>query len=136
MRIIGTLLLPVLLAGCGGAPPPLAPVKGKVFYQGRPLTTGTIVFTPDPVRGTSGPLAHGLIQPDGSYQLKAGDQAGTVPGWHRVTVLAMDVAPQWNSQQPVTPRSFIPHHYSDPSLSKLACEVQPGKENTLNFNLE
>ena len=130
-------LLPLLLAvGCGGTPPPFAPVKGKVSYQGRPLTTGTIVFTPDPVRGTSGPLARADIQPDGSYQLKSSEQAGAVPGWHRVTVLAIDAAPQWNSQQPVVPRSLIPPRYSDPSLSGLAREVKPGEENTLNFDLE
>ena len=44
--ICGALLLP--LAGCGQDGGKLAPVRGRVFYRGKPLPGGTIVFTPDP----------------------------------------------------------------------------------------
>src|SRR5207248_2660078 len=61
-------LLLVVLAGCGRpAGTSLAGVKGRVFYRGRPLPGGTIVFTPDPERGGHGPQACAEIGPDGCY---------------------------------------------------------------------
>lgn len=119
-------------AGCGrDAAAGLATVSGKVCYRGRPLATGTIVFAPDPTRGTRGELARGDIQPDGTYRLQSGEQLGIVPGWHRVTVMAVEDAPGTAS-----PRSLLPVKYRDPELSGLACEVTSGRENTINFNLK
>src|SRR5262245_28579898 len=65
------LLLPLLLAGCGDrGKSDLVRVSGKVSFRGRAVSGGTIVFTPDPVRGTTGPLGHATLQFDGSYQMK------------------------------------------------------------------
>jgi hypothetical protein len=135
------LLLPacfLLAVGCGSeSGPNLAPVRGQVFYRGRPVTTGTIVFASDPSRGTSGPLARGEIQPDGSYSLQTGDSAGAVVGWHRVTVVAVLVPAAPEPGQPfVMPRPLVPTRYADPELSGLTCEVKAGKENGINFNLD
>jgi len=126
-----------LLAGCTGqASSDLAPVRGKVSYLGKPLPSGTIVFAPDAQRGTSGPLARAEIQSDGTYQLKCGETAGAVAGWHRVTVVAVIDDPSPSLQRPTTPYSLLPARYRDPELSGLTCEVKPGKDNTINFNLE
>jgi hypothetical protein len=129
-------VLLVLSAGCGkrGAQA-LAPVAGRVNYRGRPLSSGTIVFIPDAVRGTSGDLASAAIQRDGTYHLKTGTGNGAAPGWHRVTVVAVQGAPS-AGQRLVLPFSLLPAKYQDPQLSGLSCEVLPGKENTINFNLE
>ena len=126
----------LLVAGCGpdGA---LAPVQGKVFYQGKPLPRGTIVFTPDANRGCTGPLASAEIQPDGSFALHTDKAEGAIPGWHRVTVLAVEPPPKDGSGfRFVVPRSLLPEKYRDPIQSGLACEVQPGKVNGINFNLD
>jgi hypothetical protein len=104
-------------------------VQGKVYFRGRPLPAGTIVFAADPDRGTNGPLARGEIQSDGSYTLRTGDLPGAVVGWHRVTVVAVEMTA-------TTPRLLVPARYGDPLLSGLACEVQAGKDNGINFNLE
>lgn len=84
IALVALLLLPC--AGCGSKAGTFAattvPVKGKVTYQGKPLTKGTIKFEPD-----SGREAHGEINSDGSFVLttfKEGD--GAVPGLHRVAV--------------------------------------------------
>lgn len=131
-----TLILLLLLAGCGGSKPAeLAAVTGKVNYRGRPLASGTIVFVPDPERGTSGELARGTIQQDGSYRLKTGEAPGIVSGWHRVTVTCVDAGTPPPGSLTV-PRSLLPAKYQDPQLSGLSCEVKAGKENTINFNLE
>jgi hypothetical protein len=115
----------------------MAPVRGKVLYKGQPLTTGSIVFAPDSGRGTSGPLAIADIQTDGSYVLHSGESLGAVVGWHRVTIVALEmqtVPP--NATCYPTPRSLVPEKYRDPELSGLACEVKAGQENGINFNLE
>src|SRR5262249_6880302 len=44
-------------------------VRGQVRYRGTVVGGGTIVFAPDPELGGDGPLAKGVIAPDGSYML-------------------------------------------------------------------
>ena len=59
------------------------PVKGKITYQGKPISQGRIIFEPT---DASRP-AHGTINKDGTFELstfKHGD--GAVPGTHRITV--------------------------------------------------
>lgn len=135
-RAAWLLLLALLLAGCGRNAGGLTPVTGKLNYRGRPLTTGTIVFAPDPVRGSNGELARAEVQADGSYHLKSGENLGTNPGFYRVTVVAVEDVPVPGTPVLVMPRSLLPAKYQDPDLSGLTCEVKPGKENIFNFNLE
>src|SRR5262245_42189900 len=71
LRRVGLLLVLAVL-GCG-RDDRLTPVRGQVFYHGRPLAGGTIVFTPDAERGGRGPLACGEIGADGRYTLHTGD---------------------------------------------------------------
>ena len=116
-------VLLLVLVGCGPGEPDLVPVSGQVFYRGRPLAGGTIVFTPDPDRGGRGPLALAEVGPDGRYALHTERRPGAVPGWHRVTV-----AP---------PKSAaLPPRYRDPGESGLRFEVQPGKANRHDLRLE
>jgi hypothetical protein len=76
--------------GCGaggGAVTALVPVKGKVTYKGRPLTSGVVHFESDGY----GRAATGKLQSDGSYTLttlKEGD--GVVAGEHLVTIGGFD----------------------------------------------
>jgi hypothetical protein len=122
---------PALLAGCGeSAAPALAPVAGKVFYHGRPVARGLIVFVPDESLGGDGPLSKATIGPDGSYVLRTGDGVGAAPGAHRVTVAAVETAAGGE------PRSLLPDKYRDPDRSGLRCEITAGRANTLNFHLE
>lgn len=127
----------VVATGCGKlTTSSMAPVRGKVSYKGKPLTMGTIVFAPDALKGSTGPLAHATIQTDGSYALQSGDTFGAVVGWHRVTVSAVEVSPVAPGERFMVPRSLVPEKYRDPELSGLACEVKAGQENPINFNLE
>jgi hypothetical protein len=136
---LGVLALLAALgsAGCGPKSDTVAPVRGTVSYRGAPLRTGTIVFTPDSSKGTRGPLAMGEIQPDGSFMLKTGDSSGAVPGWHRVTVVAVQ-APQAAPEGhkfPIPP-SILPEKYRDPDLCGLSREVKGGQANVIDFNLD
>lgn len=118
----------LLMGGCGDSEPELTPVRGKVYFQGNPLRSGVIVFTPNPDRGGTGPLATATIQSDGTYVLRSGDRPGAVAGWHRVSVLS-----------PLSPKSKeapLPRKYSDPALSGQNGNVKPGAENTIDFHLK
>jgi hypothetical protein len=113
----------LLAAGCSRGPT-LAPVSGRVFYRGKPLSGGTIVFTPAPERGNSGPLATSAIGPDGRYTLSTDGKKGAVPGWHRITIAS---APK---------STALPRDYRDPELSGLVREVKPGDPDPIDLHLD
>jgi hypothetical protein len=121
-------VLLLLAAGCGGDTDQTVEVQGRVFFRGKPVEGGTIVFAPDPARGGSGPLAQAEIQPDGRYRLMSGGKAGAVPGWHRVTVAPAGAAG--------SATRTLPARFSDPELSGQSHEVKPGKYNNIDLYLE
>jgi hypothetical protein len=131
----GAVLL-FVLPGCQQGQAPLAPVRGKITYRGMWLQNGTIVFTPDASRGTTGPLSLAVIQPDGSYTLRSDQGFGAVPGWHRVTVAAVYTPSTPVGREPfAVPLSLVPDRYRDPELSRLVCEVKADQTNVFDFNL-
>jgi hypothetical protein len=130
------LLLPLAL-GCGESDSRRAAVHGRVFFKGELLRTGTIVFVPDSDRGGHGPIACAEIQPDGSYTLQTGDQVGAVPGWHRVTVVAVEpVALADGPRRFPEHRSLLPPRYRDPELSGLSFQVKADEDNLIDLHLE
>ena len=116
----------VLLVGCGRSGEGLAPVSGQVFYRGNPLSGGTIVFTPDPERGGSGPQAWAEIKADGRFSLFTDTRKGAVPGWHRVTIAPCQAD---RSRR-------LPHRYRDPEQSGQCFEVKADSVNTCVLHLE
>jgi hypothetical protein len=127
MRILGCACWGMLLlSGCSRSSAPLSPVSGEVFFQGKPLSGGTIVFTPDPERGGRGPLAWAEIKPDGRFVLESAGRKGAVPGWHRITV-----APGKDDRS----RRFPPR-YLDPELSGQMFEVKPDLPNSCTLHLQ
>jgi hypothetical protein len=136
-RTVAAALL-LLAAGCGGpGHDAFRPVRGRVLYRGVPLSGGTIVFSPDPERGGSGPLAVAEIQADGFYVLKTEDRPGAAAGWYRITVVALQgTAAPPQEQAWVRARSLLPAKYRDPGLSGLSCQVRDDQDNNVDFNLE
>jgi hypothetical protein len=130
----GVLLLAL---GCGHDDPPPASVHGRVFYKGVPLTGGSIVFAPDADKGGHGSLARGNIHSDGTYTLAADGRPGAAPGWHRVTVVAVEAAPSKPLGTAFADvHSLLPRKYAAPELSGLEALVKPGEDNAIDFHLE
>lgn len=123
-RIASLLVLAALLAGCSRPEVEFAPVTGRVFYHGRPLAGGTIVFTPDTERGTHGPQATAEIGADGRFTLRTAGKEGAVAGWHRITIASSGAG------------DVLPGHYRDPDLSRQGTEVKVGRTNHLDLHLE
>jgi hypothetical protein len=139
---IGIVCL-ALLSGCGSKLPETAPVVGKVTMNGKPVSSGTIMFCPE-----KGRAATGQIGPDGTYSLttfKPGD--GALLGKHRVTIESVSgtriqsfqelekLDREQGGQTPITAvKWLVPKGYSQFDTTPLTAEVAPGK-NTLDFNL-
>src|SRR5262245_32840897 len=78
----------LLVASIAGCKPKsnVAPVRGKVTLDGKPLAQGMIATLPAAGRGASG-----TIQPDGSFELQTfGKNDGATIGLHKVAVVAYD----------------------------------------------
>jgi len=116
--------------GCGSSG--LVSVKGKVTYNDKPVTGGTITFAAEDKAS-----AYGEILPDGSYSLmteKPGD--GATPGAYKVFVVAMqdqgDLMPE--DRNPL-PAPMVPAKYTSLATTDLTADVESGKDNEINFNL-
>ncbi len=120
-----------LASGCGSQTKAKVEVKGIVYFRGEPIKGGMIVFTPDPERGSQGPLAKAMIGSDGRFALSADEAAAISPGWYRVAIA---------DQGSAVPTARNPYpgpsgKYRNPDLSGLLREVKPGAENNFEFQL-
>ena len=124
-------MLGVVVAGCGSDRLPVAPVTGKVFYQGKPLEFGSVMFQPD-----KGPAGRGTIQPDGSFTLSTYSEGdGAVIGQHKVRIASFAsqrpdhmAAPADAPHEPGVGHSQIPRKYSNLDTSGLRVEVKADNE--------
>ena len=107
------------------APPGATTVRGAVTFQGKPLTGGLVIFSPDPDRGGSGKPARGELGPDGRFRLTLGDSTTIPGGWYRVAILGLPAD-----------GSAFPSKLARPDLSGIVREVQPGRENEFHFAVE
>lgn len=126
------LVLAVLVNAVGCSSSNLVSVKGKVTYNDKPVTSGTISFLAE-----DKPAAYGDLQPDGTYALKTdkpGD--GATPGAYKVIVVAMqDQAGLLPEQRSPLPAPTVPLKYTSLVTTDLTAEVEKGKENVIDFNL-
>ena len=136
-QALTALILLQLVSGCEMGTEGLASVRGKVTYKGVALSAGTIVFTPDALRGTTGSMARSEIRKDGTYVLQTNSLQGATVGWHRVTVMAMELRPMIGADRDLLmPRSLLPEKYRDPELSGLSCQIRGGQDNCIDFDLD
>jgi len=78
-----------LIAGCGGGK--TASVSGQVTYNGKPVTGGSLSFTPIPTSGGQEPGKPGaaVVGDDGKYVVGTyGETDGAVIGKHQVNYSA------------------------------------------------
>ncbi|QDT93840.1 hypothetical protein Pan161_55270 [Gimesia algae] len=136
ISLCSVLLLLSIMTGCGEQidKKPTAPVKGIVTYEGKPLETGEVVFFPD----SGEQIAHGKIQPDGSFQLTTYEEGdGAFPGTHKVTIISERDMEGISAEDPEASMepSFIPTKYNMQKSSGLTAVVKEG-DNEIKFDLE
>jgi hypothetical protein len=80
-------LLLVFLSGCGSDQIQTAPAGGSVSFESKPITGGTITFSPINDDGTNrdGKPAIGIVGTDGKFTLKTYEEGdGAILGKHRI----------------------------------------------------
>jgi len=111
-------------AGCSTEPRQYV-VKGKITFDGQPLSDGDILFASP--AGDRGPDASRIKA--GAYELK------TTEGSKRVEISASKIRPggaRGAGGEPV-PEEFIPERYN--TQSELTAQVQPSNANLIDFEL-
>lgn len=129
-RSVFVLAAALCTVGCDSSN--LTKVTGKVTYNDKPVTAGTITFAAE-----DKPTAYGDIMSDGTYTLKTekpGD--GATPGAYRVFVVSMqDQGDKMPEDRSPLPPPMVPNKYSSLATTDLTADVEGGKENVINFNL-
>jgi len=129
-------LLFLVFSGCGGERRELAPITGKVLYQGKPLPFGGIMF-----QSSSGQPATAVIQSDGSFEMKThGEGTGVVVGHNKVRITCN--TSQDTNRKSVSAgvelalgRQLIPRRYGSFHTSKLEVDIKPDHNDPLLFEL-
>jgi hypothetical protein len=123
----------VNVAGCDDGPQ-MAPVTGKVLYNGKPLEFGSVTFQPP--RGQS---ARGKVQSDGSFSLstyRPGD--GAVVGSHKVSITCYESqrrAVAKGAGEQSLGKLLIPERYTFLDQSGLTAEVRQDQSEPFVFEL-
>lgn len=133
--LLSVLGLVVTALGCqkGGTAYKTAPVKGKVIYNGQPVTSGGIHLQPIAVEGAAatnpGQPANGQVQSDGTFVLstyKEGD--GAVVGKHKVSYIPASKSAESYEDKPE------PSPYFGLVPKEQEVEIKPG-QNELTIEL-
>ena len=117
--MVGALLFAVL-TGCGPDTGGRLGVSGTVTFQGKPLATGTIEFSPTDAGGSPS----GTTITAGAYSVPA--VQGLLPGSYTVKISSVEGAAQDTTQAPgdsttVVNKELIPAEFN--SASTLKAEV-------------
>lgn len=134
---------------CGPGDVQLAPVKGQVTFQSKPLTGASVLFY-----AANGPIAIGMTDENGNFRLTTSGRLGAVVGANKVAIRKMTNEISHDEATAPTPedmrnqqlahttntayiKSEIPEAYGSPDSSKLTAEVSVnGSENQFQFDLK
>jgi len=119
------------LVGCGGGIE-VAPVRGTVFLDSKPLADATVIFYP-----SDGRPSMGITNELGEYELSyIREVKGAVIGQHKVSISTyLESDP--DSSDPVIQKGrpeIVPDRYN--TKSTLTAEVLPGEEVMADFLLD
>lgn len=111
------------LVGCGDSGPPLIPVQGKVFINGKPASEGGVTF-----RSAENQMVQlvGAIRSDGAYVMMHNRQEGAPQGQYIVTVLVTETAKTADGKYTGLPKTISSQKFSDPATTPLKVEVKEG----------
>lgn len=93
LELCAVAMLLATLAGCSGEVDRI-PTKGRVLIDGEPLKHGLVQVMPQGARP-----AYGTLDENGTYVLETyGQNDGTLPGRHPVTVTATEPVDEWHTK--------------------------------------
>lgn len=135
------------LAGCGGQSYELAPVKGKVVCQDKPVPGGLVTLVPiteGEATEMPAPAATARVDENGNFELKTKGEPGAAIGKHRVVFTFPEVDDEGEGEggDPEEAKDLQAEKELAAKLAKIPCRrvdnpeftVAAG-ENTLNIEL-
>jgi hypothetical protein len=133
LLFLNVLILLLGELGCNRGPQ-VAPIEGKVTYNGKPLTFGSVMLQP-----RQGQPAVAEIQSDGSFRLstmKPND--GAIVGIHKIRVACYESQrnPGQIGGEQMLGKLLIPEKYTFFDQSGLAVEVLPRDNPPLMLDLK
>ncbi len=125
-------IVALAIAGCGKQAPPIAPVTGKVTYEGKPLPGRAVIhFMSEGGFGSSCEL-----QPDGTFRLGSEYGKGILPGNYKVSI-APPIPSPLDTKAAVQPTYYyIPQKYRDFGTSDLTAEITADGTNDFPFDMK
>ncbi|WP_145263394.1 carboxypeptidase-like regulatory domain-containing protein [Calycomorphotria hydatis] len=136
MRYLLSLTFCLFMIGCGYKVegPDIAPVRGMVTLDGKPLANASVEFQPINVamseNGLGGSGANGFTDEAGQFTMYVGSRAGAQAGTYRVLISKSNSA---TDTDPAPPQ-ILPPKYNSQSQMEVTI---PERGNTeLNFELE
>lgn len=106
--------------------PDLAPARGRITYNGKPMETGYV--TTQPASSFADP-AIGALKADGEFELVTNGRPGAAIGEHRLAVMALT--------NDFPPKQLVPARYGDTRTTPLTITVtSDGAENVFEFDLK
>lgn len=129
-RIAGLLTVTLGLVGGCSDRPELVPVSGTVYYKGKPVETGVVMFQPD-----VGGIGRSRIGPDGRYSLETLEQGeGVIPGMHKVRVSVRAKPPGFGGEVGLG-KLLIPEKYIHFDQSGLTFDVTADRTEPYDIHL-
>jgi hypothetical protein len=132
-RPVCAVTVSILLAAAGcSSGPATGEVRGKVTYDGKPVTEGSVTF----LNPTEGGTAGADIGPDGSYTIDGGVAVGEYLIVVTPPIEIVDTDPGKSPPAPVEKSvKNIPNKYRQQGTTPLRYRVQPGP-NEYNVEME
>ncbi len=128
---VAVLLLLAGLPGCGKGERELAPLTGKVLYNGTPLTFGAVMVEHD-----HGQPATAEIRPDGTFAMAThGEGEGAVVGKRRIRIACYEGQDPTKGVSDTLGESLIPEKYTSFETSGLIIDVEPSNKEPLVIEL-
>lgn len=140
------IALAIALTGCSSGPPPLAVVRGRVTYDGRPLAKVRVEFNPELPTGDRYLRSLATTNDNGEFELLCDNgQLGATVGWHKV-VLASDSRSADRMNNPFEPETgrgaatssnpgLVPKPYNSVATTPERQEVKAGEENRIELKV-
>ncbi|TWT97541.1 hypothetical protein Pla108_16930 [Botrimarina colliarenosi] len=133
--LVGVALLTAAgAAGCGDGRFETAPVSGVVTLDGKPVTHGAVIFTPE-----QGWPAHGELDSEGRFTLKTYEPGdGAIVGEHQIAVVSMteDDPSEHFERPPSKPiKSLVPDRYANSATSGFTFDVKADQSNEIQLEM-
>lgn len=119
-----TVMMSMVIAGCGGDQLPVVPVTGTVTLDGQPLAGALVEFQPYDPQGSP---SYGSTDDKGKYELAfSHTRKGAWVGEHLVRIST-------RNENERVPEKLPPRYHAESDVKR---QVKADEDNVLDFNIE